>query len=197
MQESVQNSKTLNLIQFTAAVGLNIIPLVGVFYFHWPVFNIFFYYWANAVIVCIFYAIRLLASGFVKNLVPFIRFALLFSFLLFVFSLIIIALFGPSSFNLFEYFRIIRDGFMENKLSVGYLIVASVISHIYYYAAFRPPRPDYAKSFSQSPYGKITVLYVCLLIGGIAVARLGSVLIPLFLFVVTTSYLDFKEFQEH
>ncbi len=201
----MENLKKLHTVTI---LGVNLIPIIGVLIFDWSIFNIFFYFLIETIIVSVFYILNGIVTGTKKNIPFLLGLCLILFFLLSVFLLFIFTFFGPKSFTLFSLFSTLKTNIVTTKWYIAYLIASNVFSYGYYYLYYTPPRPDFTQSILETPYGKIIILYVSLFCGGILLAQvnilftnnpavqLHSNLIPLILFSIAnfyTAYVSMKK----
>ena len=188
-------------------VAANMVPLVGVLFFGWSVFATLLLFWVENVIVGAFNILRMLAAqpqigamwAAKLFMIPFFTFH--YGMFVTVHGIFVMSLFGGGFTG---------RGFPTAATFVHAVQAAGVapaawglaLSHAASFAFNYIGTGEYKSAPVQAlmfrPYGRVMVLHVVILAGGLLVATLGSPLIPLALLVVLKTGLDvFGHLREH
>lgn len=178
-------------------LATNAIPLAGVLLYHWSLFNIFFFYWLENVVIALFNLVSMATAA--RNLSPAVSpastaipgnlrtitvlslvgfFALHSGMFLFVHLIFIFVLFGPSTIT-------------APTLSIS--LLSLLASHT---VSFKQEQHRVKTQFSVPfhnffrPYVRIVILHLALLFGGIIVKTLGTPIVALLLLTILKTGVD-------
>ncbi|HEY1171459.1 MAG TPA: DUF6498-containing protein [Verrucomicrobiae bacterium] len=184
----------------------NLVPLVGVMFFGWEAFTLMLLFWCENVIVGVFTALRMLlarpretkAWAAKAFLLPF--FCVHYGIFTFVHGMFVISFFGRS------------DGFMPmhsgpgdlipavQEAKLGWAIAGIVASYAVYFFWDYLRTGDYRKAtlpqIAMEPYGRVIVLHVAILLGGILLAIFNAPSIVLLLLVALKTALDVRRYRK-
>jgi hypothetical protein len=181
----------------------NLAPVAGVFIFHWEVFPLMFLFWSENVIVGIFNVLRMIFAMFFRERVlpaiPF--FCVHYGMFTFVHGFFIMEIFGggvkqfENFFNPLDpgtYWQIFWQIMRENHLgwAVLGLAVSRGISFVTNYVGQGEYRRITAMQLMWQPYGRIVVLHIALLGGGILIKAGHSPVAGLLLLIALKIFLD-------
>ena len=184
----------------------NFIPLFGVFAFHWSIFPLMFLFWFENLIIGLFNELRMLvAVPFVRGVLPGIPFFCIhYGIFLVAHLVIIVDLFGGGikQYPLLDdpmlnfswhaaasfLWQIIHENHLE--LAVLGLAVSRGTSFITDYLCRGEYRRATAQRLFWQPYGRIIILHIALLGGGILIKASHSPLAGLILLIVLKIALD-------
>ncbi len=180
----------------------NSVPLYGVFFWGWDIFSVFFLYWAENVIVGFFVLLMMLAysigkGGFgrvISGLARMPFFCVHYGLFCFVHVAILTELFGGDLHvriaNPLDVLALIRgqhiQGFYWGLIGI---FVAEAFQCFYSYAV----KYSKVKEVSQimaAPYGRIIVLHITILAGGLLAQMLGSPVWALVVLIVFKTLYD-------
>lgn len=176
----------------------NLIPLGGVLFFGWAVFPIMFLFWFENVVVGVFHALKMfLAGGELQAMkfffVPF--FCVHYGIFTLVHGVFVFAMFGSefrSDKGVFPDFHLLRD-LIENQ-HLGWAVLGLVVSHGFSFATNYLMNGAYRTAalpvLMMQPYGRVVVLHLAILGGGILVMMMGKPAVGLALLVVLKIGLD-------
>jgi hypothetical protein len=188
-------------------VTANLFPLAGALFWGWGIFPIVFLFWLENVIIGVFNVLRMacvsgggLIGGVEKVfMIPFFIFH--YGVFALVHGIFVIALFGRK-----ETAEALGDGpfagissLIRENITPGFqmAVIALVASHAVSFVAnyigqgeFRKTRLD---DLMISPYGRVVVLHVVVLAGGLLITATGQPLWGLVLFVVLKAGLDLRQ----
>lgn len=183
-----------------ALIAANLVPVIGVIFFGWEVFPLVFLFWSENVIIGVFNAGRMLvaqpssAAGWAGKLflVPFFCFH--YGMFTFVHGMFVLALFGggtgrphgPPGAEMF--LRVIRDYHL--MWAVLGLFVSHGVSFVTNFIRNGEFRRVNAGQLMGQPYGRIVVLHIAILGGGLLMAKLKSPTAGLVLLIVLKILLD-------
>ena len=180
----------------------NLIPLAGVMFFGWAVFPIMLLFWLENVVVGVLNALKmLLAGGSGRHhvmkffLVPF--FCVHYGIFTLVHGVFVFVMFGgknPQGGSPFPSWDYVWTTVREQHLV--WAVVGLVLSHAFsfgwnylYRGEFRRPRMD---QMMKQVYGRVVVLHVAILGGGLLIGGLGSPAAGLALLIVLKILLDVR-----
>ena len=189
-----------------ALVLANLVPLFGVLIFHWSIFPLMFLFWFENLIIGLFNVLRMMAAvPFVNRVLPGIPFFCIhYGMFLVAHGVIIIDLFGGGigqyplladpmlnfSWQATAMFlwQIIHENHLE--LAALGLAISRGISFVTDYLRSGEYRRTTAQRLFWQPYGRIIVLHIALIGGGILIKASHSPLVGLILLVVLKIALD-------
>ena len=180
----------------------NILPLVGVFFFHWDIFSLLFLYWFETTIIGILNVIKIIYSTRYHKmirgyfLVPFFCFhfgGFLFGhlfLLLFFFSPM--GLFGDNTINFYQTPQIISSVSFQVLFSILALAFSHILSFIKNYLGekeyiFFPPDKQMGR-----PYQRVIIMHLTILFGGIYLMSYGSSFFGIILLIVLKTFFDLR-----
>ena len=185
-----------------SAIGLvvaNLVPLVGVVWFGWDLFEVMWLYWAENGIVGAYALLRIVSAGLggwvsiasKLFLAPF--FVVHYGLFWAVHGVFVYALFGGGRTNPID----AEEGFFSSILTSDLpdeALVALALSHgmsfAFNYLASGEWRTAVATEEMFKPYGRVVILHVVLIAGGFLLLRADGGLLALALFIVLKTGLD-------
>jgi hypothetical protein len=174
----------------------NLVPVAGVFIFHWEVFPLMFLFWSENIIVGAYNVLKMLCAapkttpkgaGKLFN-IPF--FCVHYGMFTFVHGVIIIQIFGGGSgFPHVETFlRIVRENHLEWAI-FGFVIGHGISFVMNFLLNGEYQRTSAGNLFIQ-PYARVVVLHVAILLGGVLMMFLNSPKAGLLLLVALKTVID-------
>lgn len=181
----MSNSRTLNLTTIALVVG-NLVPLAGVLFFEWQVFEILLLFWAENLVIGAINVARLWTLYQKRNHAMLLLFVPFFVLHYGMFTMAHLTF-------LILYFRP-EDPESWSLVALVVPLVALIASHVYSYSAHFIGRQEYLyadpKQLMVQPYARIVALQVAILGGGWLVMWLGEPLIGLVLLVLVKIAID-------
>jgi len=192
-------------VQLAAAIGSAAVMAVGIVFFAWPTFTVLALYWLENVIIGAFTTLRILAAGAVTgryfgSLAIAAFFTLHYGFFCLVHGFFVAALFGG-----------IRPGgsfvdpvlLMVGRIAgdrIGALVVAAMVvaAAADAWRAAKAIDPDDTKAVDKtmaSPYGRIVVLHLVLIGGGMLMMLLQLPSVAALLLVAFKLVYDLRQWQ--
>jgi len=188
-------------------VAANVVPAVGVLFFGWELLPIMVLFWIENVFVGAFNVLRILnaAQGGAQKffLIPFFIFH--YGMFCLVHGLFVMVLFGREFLEEFG-LRPDTDLSALSTVAAEFGLMPAVIalgaSHAYSYFANYLGRGEYREANAGvlmfTPYGRVVVLHVLILVGGILIEVIGSPAAFIALLVVLKTALDlYAHGREH
>ena len=168
-------------------VALNLIPLAGVLFWHWSPFALIFLYWLENVIIGVRTLASMLAAGIAQNAVKAVGavglgafFTLHYGMFCFVHGIFVLVLFGGmaeagadnDAFDLAGVAGTLMH--QQTNLAVGF--AAIVLWQVVIFALFLirgEAKTAHLQELMGSPYGRIVILHVTIIFGGMILMALG------------------------
>lgn len=184
-----------------AVVAGNITPIFGVLLYDWSLFDIFYLYWAENILIGGVTAIRMLMSGaswgiamLIGSLFSVAFFTVHYGMFCFGHGMIIFELFykGPVDIGKNEEYLLAyafdnpQNGFFLALLGITVVVITEGLKKII--QDRREARMPKAIMFS--PYGRIVVLHITIIFGGLAAQSLGAPIWALALLIVLKTGYD-------
>jgi len=186
-------------ISLIALVLSNIVPLIGVVFFGWSLFEVMFVYWAENVVVGFWNVVKMATAKPGKSdsrrmIALFICFFIFhYGMFCFVHGVFVFFLFGSD-------FSGGKLTFQSNPLTLGAILGAAAlfVSHGISYFQNYIGKGEYLKpgDLFTAPYARMMVLHVAIVIGGGAVIVLGLPALALALLVVLKIGFDIKSHKK-
>lgn len=175
-------------ISGAALVLANLVPIFGVLVWNWSVFEIVFLYWAENLIIGFLNIFRMIYaskdsghSGQKESklfCVPF--FAVHYGFFCFGHGIFVFAMLGKKEgYGVADAIPLLLGGPLT--LAFAGLAVSHLISFFTNYIGQKEYEKRTLNEAMFSPYGRIVVLHIAIIFGGMAVSFLGS---PIYLLLV-------------
>ncbi len=192
--------KKIEYSSVVALIVVNVFPVFGVFYWGWDVFPIMLLFWSENVIVGFYNVLRMMAcrpqetASWVQKvfLIPF--FIIHYGGFAAVHGVFVVVLFGQSAFQSTSGPRLdmLLQIVLENNLLLA--VLALFASHGYSFITNYLRRGEYKRTtlngLMSQPYGRVVVLHLALIFGGMLIAFLKSPAFGLVLFIVLKIVLD-------
>ena len=178
-------------------LGANALPIVGVLAHHWTVFAVILLYWSENVVVGAFNVLKIIAAQPEQRvmwlgkafLIPFFMFH--FGLFTYVHGVFVFALFGGSAYH---YPGDVVAAIRANGLTTAFALLVG--SHAFSFVHNYLMEGEYEQAalpvLMMLPYGRIIVLHLTVIFGGIAAMALGAPLPALLVLVLLKTGLDFR-----
>jgi hypothetical protein len=184
-----------------ALILANLIPVFGVFVFHWEIFPLMFLFWSENVIIGALNVLKMLVAnpespaGWIGKffIIPF--FCVHYGMFTFIHGVLVIGIFGGGLHhgrfpNVETFWQIAQ----ENHL--GWAILGLAVSRGISFATNYIGNGEYKRASLQQlmsqPYGRIVVLHLTILFGGFLMMALHSPVWGLLLLVALKIALDLR-----
>ena len=182
-------------LSIVALVVSNLVPLLGVLFFGWSVFQVMFIYWAENVVVGIWNVVKMLTAKRSQEdsfgAIMFVVCFFIFHYGLFctAHGFFVFFMFG-SSFSKFEFQPLTQPVTAGMLLGAAALFISHGVSYFQNYIG----KGEYKKpgDLLGAPYGRMMLLHVAIVIGGGAVLVLGLPVLALALLVVMKIVFDIR-----
>ena len=190
---------TLTRPSAVALILANLVPLAGVLWLDWRVFDILMLYWAENVVIGVVNVLRMIACGartdFRFLLIPF--FIVHYGMFCFGHYTAVVRLFADeqdlASGN-GHIFGVAPADVWQSPLWFG--VVAIAISHLLSFYFNFLGRREYRRTnmmqLMRRPYGRIIVLHIAVIAGGFLIAVLGDPTWMLLVLIVMKSAIDLR-----
>lgn len=170
-----------------AGVALNLVPIIGVLFWHWSAFALIFLYWLENVVVGVRTLASMLAAGLSQGgikIVGALGMGAFFTFHYGIFCLahgaFVIFMFGgvveaAQGNNAFGLVGVVRSLFADQaNLVVGFAAIALWQFVIFVLFVLRgEARRASLSEIMGAPYGRIVILHVTIIFGGFVLMMLG------------------------
>lgn len=176
----------------------NLYPLFGVLFLGWDTFPLLVLFWAENVVVGLFNVARmaLAAGGTVSTgeklaLIPF--FCVHYGMFTFVHGIFVFVLFGGMAAEGWESSPGDFSSYLNlGQLALGFLVLfaSHSVSFVTNYIQGGEYRQADARMLMMAPYGRVVILHLTIIFGGMLAMALGSPVGALVLLVVLKTVLD-------
>ncbi|MGL5447365.1 MAG: DUF6498-containing protein [Rhabdaerophilum sp.] len=186
------------MLSLAALLLVNMLPVFGVLFFGWSVFDVMVLFWLENVVIGLFNVLRmgtrlvLMRDWIALFLIPF------FSFHYGAFcaghGLFVLALFGQdmqtaaqnTGMSPFGLFRMVA-ALLESQPGFFWAAIGLIASHFVSYVVNFLGRSEFrridAGELMHAPYKRIVILHVAIILGAIAVASLGQPIYALLILI--------------
>lgn len=196
-QGIIQNNYLLAVL--IAVIG-NLIPLYGVMFWGWEFFDIFYIYWAENVLIGGFVILRMLLAAAAFGLTTLLGtlfyvgfFSVHYGMFTFGHGMIMFDIFHKSGIDINETPEYLLGYLLERDYQMFYaiagllfVVVVKSIQDVY------KDREEarLPKAIMFSPYGRIIVLHVTIIFGGLLMEKLGAPIWALALLIILKTTYD-------
>ena len=182
----------------------NTLPLFGVLYFHWAIADLILLYWSENIVIGLYTLLKILIVGRLRALPNAVFFTLHYGIFtaahgVFVFQLfnipVPVDLFTYQTANLSEYGQHVLTGLLQIfpaglYLSLLALLISHGISFLWNFMRKGEYRQTTVKKVLFSPYGRVVILHITILLGGMIIKALDAPLIALLILVSLKTAMD-------
>ena len=165
------------VMSLTALILVNLVPLAGVLWFGWRMFDVLMLFWMESVVIGVInllrMAVRLFGAGELKGVVLIPFFTVHYFGFCAAHGLILVLVFGPPGLSPAQvlgssgFFEIIRQLLSEPTLRWGLIAIAA--SHLFSFLANFLWAGEWRRTgidvLMGAPYGRIMLMRVVLVIG--------------------------------
>ena len=183
------------VMSLTALILVNVVPLAGVLWFGWRMFDVLMLFWMESVVIGVInllrMAVRLFGAGELKGLVLIPFFTVHYFGFCAAHGLILVLVFGPPGLSPAQilgasgFFEIIRQLLSEPTLRWGLIAIAA--SHLFSFLANFLWAGEWRRTgidvLMGAPYGRIMLMHVVLVIGAAIFMAIGQPIYALALLV--------------
>jgi hypothetical protein len=178
-------------------VVANLVPLIGVLFFDWRVFDVVLLYWVENVVIGVINVVRMLICGPVRRYPVVLFFILHYGIFCFAHLQALMALFeGPDVISAVwqQYFSMPWNQVPRSPLWIGVAAIAA--SHLFSLIANYVAREEYRRTsidkLMTRPYGRIIVLQIAILLGAALIEWLGTPLGMLLALIGVKIFMDLR-----
>ncbi len=178
----------------------NLVPLIGVLFFGWSLFQIMILYWLETAIIGFWNIIKMFKVGGIQGLSFGLFFIFHFGLFMLVHLMFIIIVFGQIGFGpLAEPLRKLSDGLLVAVLPSFLIMLASHTVSFFTNFIYKGERKQANVSLLfTAPYGRIAMMHLTIIIGGFASLILHQPIWSLVLLVTLKTLADlFVHVREH
>jgi hypothetical protein len=183
------------VMSLTALILVNLVPLAGVLWFGWRMFDVLMLFWMESVVIGVInllrMAVRLFGVGELKGVVLIPFFTVHYFGFCAAHGLILVLVFGPPGLSPAQvlgasgFFEIIRQLLSEPTLRWGLIAIAA--SHLFSFLANFLWAGEWRRTsidaLMGAPYGRIMLMHVVLVIGAAIFMAIGQPIYALALLV--------------
>lgn len=187
----------LSVISLIAA---NIIPVIGVIFFHWSLFNILLLYWFETAIIGFYNIFKLVKVAKILSIfiVPF--FIVHFGMFMLVHLGFIFALFG-SEFNTSSFlpsFKVLGELIYSIVIPVIAFFISHGISFFYNFINRKEYQLVNPKKQMQAPYNRVIIMHITIIFGGWVVLLFKAPVLGLIILIILKIAVDtYAHIREH
>ncbi len=187
-------------VSLISLVIANITPLLGVLFWGWDLFQIFFLYWLESAIIGFYNILKIIkVDGLASTLtVPF--FIVHYGGFMLGHLIFIFALFGPEPLrgSFFPSGEIMTPLLTNAPIPLIILVISHGISFFTNFLGKREYRGINAKNIFMAPYKRIVVMHIVIIFGGWLVTLFKLPIFGLLLLVCLKTFADMKaHLKEH
>ena len=189
-------------------VAANLVPLAGVLFWRWDVLALLVLFWMENVVVGLFFALRMVFADLEDGalwlakfvMVPF--FCIHYGMFTAVHGMFVFMLFGEGSYRVDGLNALAPAARAAADYGLWLPLAVLVGSHLFSFAWNYLYRGEFRSAqlskLMAQPYGRVVVLHVAIILGGIAAMTLGSPVWALLVLLGLKIALDFKaHVKEH
>jgi hypothetical protein len=183
------------VMSLTALILVNLVPLAGVLWFGWRMFDVLMLFWMESVVIGVInllrMAVRLFGAGELKGVVLIPFFTVHYFGFCAAHGLILVLVFGPPGLSPAQvlgasgFLEIIRQLLSEPTLRWGLIAIAA--SHLFSFLANFLWAGEWRRTgidvLMGAPYGRIMLMHVVLVIGAAIFMSIGQPIYALALLV--------------
>lgn len=161
----------------TSAVLLiiaNLIPLWGVLFLGWELFDVMFLYWLESAIIGFFFILRFFHVAGVLSVILIPFFVFHYGMFMGVHFIFIYALFGEQGSVGFPNLAILVSLIRPIWPAFGALVVSHGFSYVYNFLGNKEYRTYTPENLMSAPYRRIIIMHVTIIFGGFATMALGT-----------------------
>ncbi len=182
-------------------VVANLVPLAGVFFLGWRVFDVLMLYWVENVVIGVINVMRMAVCPGRSKWFLMVFFSVHYGFFCFGHLAALIGLFGASFgvANAWDYFFAapVADPLGAHWQTMQWIAAACIAaSHLFSYfsnfIAAREYQRATVSALMTRPYGRIAVLHMSIILGAALIEWLGSPVAMLFVLVAAKIGLDLR-----
>ena len=187
-------------------IAANFVPFYGLLVWGWTIFSVFFLYWAENAIIGVYVLIMIGAIGARQGVLPFVGSIFAMFFFVIHYGMFCMAhlailteLFRPkidhSSFQPADIVPLLLSPEIQGfYFAIAGLVVAQALECFYAYATkyYKFKKPE---EVMFVPYGRIVVLHIAILVGGLIAQQLGSPVWALAVLIVLKTLYDIAVFK--
>lgn len=162
-------------------IGGNLVPLIGVLAWGWDVFSIFVLYWLENIVIGILMIVRIVIAsatdiaGFFGGLFLAAFFTFHYGLFMLGHGVFVFSLFGAGAIDTQEFLPDFIGALNDAQIKgFGYALIGIIIAEAFQNFRPRPPEQDQSLSFIVGPYGRLIILHVTLIFGGMLTLSLGE-----------------------
>lgn len=195
--------KNKNLVLSPSVIVLvlaNLVPIFGVLFFSWDLFQIMFIYWAESAIVGIYSLLKLIISRPLAGLLYTPIFLIHFGIFMRVHLIFIFALFKPEivSKSFLPEWEVIFSFLEMSMIPIGLLILSHGFSFIFNFINKKESEGKSIEDFMKMPYMRIATMHFTVILGGILLLIFKAPVIGLiFLIFLKTATDATSHLEEH
>lgn len=193
-----------------ALIAANLLPLYGVLVLGWPVFPIMLLFWLENVVIGVLNAARMLLADPADPalwtaklfMVPFFCFH--YGMFTMIHGVFVIALFGGNQYKQLDHGLWPTESIIRavTDFDLALALIALTASHMFSFFWNYLLRGEFRRAaltkLMHQPYGRIIVLHVTIIFGGLLIQSLGSPLWALLLLIALKIGVDLKaHIREH
>ena len=174
-------------------IASNLVPLYGVLAWDWPVFYVMALYWAENIVAGLFTLLRMFAAQPLAAIPMGFFFCFHYGMFCAVHGVFVNALFNTGPERGEDAFALVHTLLTTPALSACVLLLA--LSHGWSFVAHVLGAPAEARAtdlrkIMMRPYGRMVVLHVAILVGGLAVTALEAPVAALLVLIVLKIAID-------
>ena len=192
----------LKRVSVIVLILMNLLPIFGVLLMGWQVFSILFLFWSENLIIGLFNVIKMILASSDNKLrwgakaSAILFFCVHYGLFTMVHGLFITVMFGGflvSDDPLLGLSDTVGTVFSAN---LGWAVLALAVSHavslVINYIGKGEYKSTSLNQLMMQPYGRVVILHMTIIIGGILVTIIGAPVVSLVLLIALKTFIDIK-----
>lgn len=175
------------VLSLAGILAVNLVPLAGVLWFGWSVFEVLFLYWFENVAIGVAHAARLAISTQTNKVADgwstTAFFAMHYGIFTFVHGVFVVAFFGVVAGGLLE----LEAGFLGPVVAIVAWQAVALLIDVALTGRFKDRLPD---AMMFEPYPRVFALHIAVLAGGWLIGEIGSPVWALAILVAVKTLFD-------
>ncbi len=189
-----------SLFSLVPLVIVNIIPLVGVLFLDWSLFQVLFLYWVESGVIGVYNIFKLIIVARLSSIIAVPFFIIHYSLFMLIHLLFIIVLFAPDlrSDSLFPSGAVIVTLLGRNVVPVLLLFISHGVSFFWNFIKGREYENTDVRKQMNAPYERVLIMHFTIIFGSWLVFSFGKPVLGVVFLIVFKTFIDvFSHLRVH